>query len=125
MQTLSPLLWDTTLSGIAMGVFDDGPSLDLGAKGTYSVSFHIEWEDVAVTWQLERGNGLEWDDFTATYRIGDPGWVDPLLGDPRQHWIVAFMNPGTRYVRLNYSAGNFGGGAKFLKVVAHLNRVFK
>jgi hypothetical protein len=126
-----PLLLDSTLAGIAMTATWNSGFIDLGAKGTNTVSFHIIWQDVAITWGLYRSNtplgafaSPPWDDFTADYRIGDPGWVDCFLGDPRTEHVVSFMNPGTRYVLLGYTGGNFGGANKYLRVIAHLNRVF-
>lgn len=90
--------------------------LDLGAFGSNQASFHIVWQDVALTFYLWCANGQflnptspPWHDSTAEYRALDPGWVDPVVGDPLSEHVVRFINIGARYVRLGFTGGDWTG----------------
>lgn len=97
--------------------------IDLGSANSSICSFHIWWEDVTLTFYLYKdsfggtaiGNPPNID-FTADYRLIDPAWVDPLLGDVEQSHIVAFKNVGAQYVKIGYSASNWTGANRLLKI---------
>lgn len=111
------------MAGFTNPVAWNSEPLDLGALGSDIASFHIYWVDVGLTFYLWCANSHEltftsppWHDQTAEYRIFDPGWVDPVVGDPASEHIVRFTKLGARYVAIGYTAGNWGGAAPFLQI---------
>lgn len=95
--------------------------LDMRALGGDSWTLHIHWQDCALTFFLWAASSPflpatspPWHDFTAEYRVIDPGWIDPVLGDPRQEWPVRAINLGFRYVRIGWTAGAYGLAAYLL-----------
>ncbi len=111
-----PILINSGLVGFVPSLnWNSGP-LDLGALGSEQASFHIHWQDVGLTFYLWCGNSHEsgitsppWHDDTARYRLGDPAWVDPVVGDPLSEHLVRFANIGARYVVLGFTAGDWTG----------------
>jgi hypothetical protein len=82
---------------------------------------------LALNWHLQRANyllGILPDDFTVAYRALDPAWIDPVLGVARTEHVVAFMNPGTAFVRIYYENANWAGAAHYLYVVSYFDRAF-
>ena len=123
---LNPLLIAATAAAPGAATWNSG-WIDL--TGAAGASVLITWEDVTVTFYLWRTNDWAvtpaagtYEDFTAAYRVLDPAWVDPLLGDARQGHIVRFQALGANYYRIGYTGGNWTGGSAYLRLVAWVDR---
>lgn len=124
-----PCIIDSSLTGFTNpATWNSGP-LSMEAKGSGIMSFHIWWQDVAITWYLWTGNFIfapltspPWIDQTAAYRAFDPAWVDPVVGDPLSAHIVAFRNIPGKYVVLGFTGGGWGGVAPLLRVALYRDR---
>lgn len=96
--------------------------INIGQSNTLTTSFHIRWTDVSITWYLRRSHWNhsvavgDYDDITAWYRLIDPAWVDPLKGDPLSQHIVAFQNVGAPYIQIGFSASDWTGGSRYLRL---------
>lgn len=104
--------------------------IDVKNPATKSVSYHIYWRDVAITFYLRQTNfypfifamsTVPYDDFTVAYRVIDPAWVDPVVGDPYTSHIVSFQNQEGKYVTIGYSARVLGA-APVLKIAQVIER---
>lgn len=122
-----PTIFNSTLAGFTNPATWHSQPLDLGAIGSDQTSFHIYWQDVAVTFYMWCSNAQiwpgaltspPWHDQTAEYRALDPGWVDPVVGDPLSEHIVRFINLGARYVILGFAGGDWTGVVNpFMQIV--------
>ena len=97
--------------------------LDVRALGGDSGILHIYWRDCTITFYLWAATHFlvpntspPYHDWTAEYRAIDPAWVDPVLGDPYTEHPVRWINLGFRYIRIGWSASNWTGANKYLKI---------
>lgn len=111
--------WGTQMGGWSYIGSWSSPWLDVG--GLRGFSFAISWQNVTVFWALERTN-CSWpssaliEDFTAAYRVLDPGFVDPVVGDPLSLHFVTIYNLGANYVRLRGTGIVYGGAPRSLQI---------
>jgi hypothetical protein len=124
-----PCIIDSSLALFPNPAVWNSAAINIEAKGSNVCSFHIWWQDVAITWYLWTSNFIfspftspPWIDMTASYRATDPAWVDPVVGDPLKAHIVAFRNIPGKYVVLGFTGGGWGGAAPLLRVALFRDR---
>jgi hypothetical protein len=110
------IIFDSNLAGFGAPATWFSAPIHMDSGNSALLSLHIWWQDVSATFFLRRGNyhaGMftvpPANDFTVDYRLIDPLWVDPLIGDADSEHIVAMTNVGAKYIMIGWSASDWTG----------------
>jgi|WetSurSiteA1Bulk_404760.scaffolds.fasta_scaffold03465_9 hypothetical protein len=109
----------------------DSEAIDTHDVGTTNIAIQILWKDVAVTFSIWRTNlnypvasAIFSENITVSYRVGDPLWVDPAIGNPPSQHIVSINNLGARYFHIHFTGGA-AGAVPYIYIVASLDRKYR
>lgn len=122
---------DTLWTGYTFPATYYSGALDVQALGGDGGTFFITWADCSITFQLLASSHFSFGappdshDWTAEYRAIDPGWIDPVLGDPSSSYPVRWKNLGLRYVKIGWTASNWTGGARYLRIMFQRDRYLR